>query len=242
MTLQRAAIAVHHLLDEERLRRLEAVVADGAVGPHHLAQGHIGRPQGQAGIGRQGALDPALPGEINDVQDAGVIEGADGRHVAGIANGFPDGDGTPEIHLIVVGFVGFHPRPKGLVVLRPVGVGDGDVVAGVEEPRGHIVHDRRGRLARSEGGTVHEGLHGGAHLPLGLEGAVVLRLVEVVAAHHGPDLARLRVNGHEGALHHRFLIQFEGLRGAVLRGLHQEEGRGPAGQQLLDVLPGPGEG
>ena len=99
---------------------------------------------------------------------------------------------------------------------------DGEVVHGVEEARGHILDHGGGRHPGREGGAVDEGLHGGTHLALGLDGPVEFGAVEVVSAHHGPDLSVLGVDRHQSALHGGLLVQFQGHRQAVVRGLDFE--------------------
>ena len=108
MGFQHPAIAVRHLLDEKGRGCLETAIGDGGIAPHHLLQREIAGTQRHAGIGRDVARDAALVGEVDDVHDAGFLERAHSRNVARVPQGLPDGDGAPEIPLVVLGFVGLH--------------------------------------------------------------------------------------------------------------------------------------
>ena len=240
--LQHPAVAVRDLLDEEGHRGLQAAIGDGRVSAHHLLQREVAGPEGHAGIGRDIACHATFAGEVDDVEDAGLLQGAHGGDVAGIAERLPDGNGPPEIPLIVLGFVGLHAGSQGLEVRGAVRVGDGHVIHGVQKAGGDVLDHGGGGLPGGEGGAVDVGLHGGAHLAQGLGGAVELGAVEIVAAHHGADLAAHGIHGHEGPFHLGILVQLQALGGAILGTLHRKERRGAAGQQFLDVLACPGEG
>ncbi len=220
--LQHPAVAVHHLLDEEEGGRLEPAVGDGGVAPHHVLERQVRAAQGHARHPGNRFLDPGRVGELDHVLDAGRFQDAHGRDVPGVPQRLPDGDGPPEVMLVVLGLV------------------DG-AVEGV--PDGAVVHQGRGILPLGEGGSVDEGLHGGAHLPLGLYRAVELAPLEAEAAHHGADLPRGRIHRQERALHGRILVQLHlGGRAVGVRFLHLEERSGAAREQLPDILPRPGEG
>ncbi len=84
-----------------------------------------------------------------------------------------------------------HWTPIGFIVILRLPIADapGDIFDnGIDPP------------AFSQSRSVNDGLEGGAWLAEGLRRPVELALPVVSPSHHRPDVARLGVNGHEGAL------------------------------------------
>ena len=214
MLLQEFALRALDALDDVGAGPL-AVVGEHREGRDELQQRHLVGPQGGGGVGPELGGDAEAPGGVDDLRNPDVAGQLDGGHVAGLGQGLAVGHHAAVLHVDVVGRVGSAAHVDG----------EGGVVDGVV-----------GGPALQQGRGVDEGLEDRPGLALGLGGPVEFRLFPTGAAHHGPDGAGLRLDGQEGALDERRLVEFDvhDLPAAV-HGLDEEDGQVAPLEEVLDI-------
>ena len=146
-------------------------------------------PDGDGQVGGQLAGQPQLARVVDPGLDPHRLQGLDGGDVPALLEGPAHAGSAPRT---------CSRSCAGDQTRRPLS--GKEIGASIDDGGGGVA----GLL---DGRRVHDRLEGRAHLPHGLGGAVELAPLEVVAAHHGPHRARLRVDGDERALHLRLLVQ-----------------------------------
>ena len=151
-------------------------VGEGRERARHLERVDALGAEPDRKIRQQPAPDPERPGRVRDVLRADELRQLREDGVVRVRSRLLDRDRAEVLVLVVVDL----PEPT----------------PGIDR---HLLGDEgRARCnALLQRGRKHEGLEGGARLPLALHGEIELALAEVVAAEHGEDAAVARIDRHQ---------------------------------------------
>ena len=173
---EHVAVAVLDPGDEERIG-VFALGREGVVGGDHLIHGEVRRADAQGDDRVDPAADAHLVHHGHHRLRAQLLHQPGGHGVGAL------GEAPAEV----------HHGPAGVRVLRRPGL-----VAVHDQHLRHVEHLVAGGHAGFHCEGIEEGLDGGTHLPLALPDVVILEIPVVGAAHVGADVARTRLDGHEG--------------------------------------------
>ena len=174
------ALSVGDVADRRRLHP-HPLVCERAVGGGQLEEGQVRGPEGQRQVGVERARDAHPPRDADGAVDADPLLELDGDHVDRFLDRLLERGRAAKLPVVVVGLPRF-PVPAE-------GIGDG-----------RVVDDRRRREARLDRRHIYERLERRTRLAPRRHRTVELAAEEIEAAHHGLDVAGLRIDREDRPL------------------------------------------